>query len=49
LFDEAVTADPENGNRIFAAIAPGGGGEPVQLTIRTADGKELIAAETKAK
>jgi hypothetical protein len=49
LFDEAVTADPENGNRIFAAIAPGGGGEPVQLTIRTVDGKELIATETKAK
>jgi uncharacterized protein DUF5107 len=49
LFDEAVTADPKNGNRIFAAIPVGGGGEPVRLTIRTMEGKELIAAETKAK
>jgi hypothetical protein len=35
------------GNRIFAAIPAGGSGERVQLTIRTAEGKELIAAETK--
>ena len=47
LLDEAVTADPKNGNHIFAAIPPGAGGEPVQLTIRTAEGKELIAAEKK--
>ena len=49
LFDDAVTADPKNGNRISAAIPAGGSGEQVQLTIRTAEGKELIAAETKIK
>jgi hypothetical protein len=49
LFDEAVTADPKNGNRIFARISDGRSGEPVQLTIRTAEGKQLIAAETKIK
>jgi hypothetical protein len=47
LFDDAVKADPKNGNRIFAAIPAGGSGERVRLTIRTAEGKELIAAETK--
>ena len=49
LFDDAVTADPKNGNRISASIPAGGSGEQVQLTIRTAGGKELIAAETKIK
>ena len=49
LFDDAVTADPKNGNRISAAIPAGRSGEQVQLTIRTAEGKELIAAETKIK
>jgi hypothetical protein len=49
LFDDAVTADPKNGNRIFATIPAGGSGERVQLTIRTAEGKELIAAETRIK
>src|ERR1700730_16000842 len=49
LFDDAVTADPKNGNRISATIPAGGSGEQVQLTIRTAEGKELIAAETKIK
>lgn len=49
LFDGAVTADPKNGNRISTKILPDGGGEPVRLTIRTADGKALIAAETKIK
>jgi hypothetical protein len=49
LFDDAVTADPKNGNRISAPIPAGGSGEQVQLTIRTAEGKELIAAETKIK
>ena len=49
LFDDAVTADPKNGNRIFAAIPAGGSGEQVQLTITTAAGKELIAAETEIK
>jgi hypothetical protein len=49
LFDDAVKADPKNGNRISATIPTGGSGEQVQLTIRTAEGKELIAAETKIK
>jgi hypothetical protein len=49
LFDDAVTADPKNGNRIFAPIPAGGSGEQVQLTIRTTEGKELIVAETKIK
>jgi hypothetical protein len=48
LFDDAVKADPKNGNRISATI-PDGGGEEVKLTIRTVEGKELIAAETKIK
>src|SRR5258707_2428008 len=34
LFNDAVTADPKNGNRIFAAIPADSRGEPVQLTIR---------------
>jgi hypothetical protein len=49
LFDEAVTADPTHGNRIFVAFPAGGSSEPVRLTITTVAGKELIAAETKAK
>jgi hypothetical protein len=49
LFNDAVTADPKNGNRIAATIPADSSGEQVQLTIRTADGKELIAAETKIK
>jgi hypothetical protein len=49
LFDEPVQADSKNGNRIAAALPTGGGGEQVQLTIRTADGKELIVAATKIK
>src|SRR4030081_591658 len=49
LFNDGVKADPKNGNRISVAIPAGGSGEQVQLTIRTAEGKELIAAETKIK
>jgi hypothetical protein len=49
LFDDAVKADPKNGNRISTRIPDGSGGEQVRLTIRTAEGKELIAAETKLK
>src|ERR1700704_4737440 len=49
LFNDAVTADPKNGNRISATIPADGSGEQVQLTVRTAEGKELIAAETKIK
>ena len=49
LFSDAVQADPKNGNRISATIPAGGTGEQVQLTITTAEGKRLIAAETKIK
>jgi Domain of unknown function (DUF5107) len=49
LFDDAVMADPRNGNRISAAIPAGPSGGQVQLTIRTAEGSQLIAAETKIK
>jgi hypothetical protein len=49
LFDDAVKADPKNGNRISAGVPAAGGGEQVRLTISTAEGKELIAAETKLK
>jgi hypothetical protein len=49
LFDDTVKADAKNGNRIAATLAAGGSGEQIRLTITTADGKELIAAETKIK
>jgi hypothetical protein len=49
LFNDAVNADPKSGNRISAAIPDGGSGEQVRLTITTAEGKELIATETKIK
>jgi hypothetical protein len=49
LFDETVTADPKNGNRISAVVPAGHSGEQVKLTITTADGKALITAETKTK
>jgi hypothetical protein len=49
LFDDGVEADPRNGNRMSAPIPAGGSGEQVRLTIKTEEGKELIAAETKIK
>ena len=49
LSSGVVSADPNNGNRISAAIADGRSGEKIRLTITTADGKELIAAETAIK
>jgi hypothetical protein len=49
LFNDGVKADSNNGNRISAKIPAGGSGEQIQLTIRTAEGRELIAAETKIK
>jgi hypothetical protein len=49
LFDAAVQADPQNGNRIAATMPAGGSGEQVRLTIRSAEGKTLISAETKIK
>ena len=47
LFNDTVISDPKNGNRVVAPIPAAAGGEPVQLTIRGADGKPLIAAETQ--
>jgi hypothetical protein len=49
LFDDAVKADSKSGNRISATMPAGLSGEKVQLTIRTAQGKELIAAATRIK
>jgi hypothetical protein len=49
LFDDAVTVDPKNGNRISTTLPAGGSGEPIRLTIGTAQGNALIAAETKIK
>jgi hypothetical protein len=48
LFDSDVKANARSGNRIEAAI-PSGRGDRVRLTIRTADGKELIAADAMIK
>jgi hypothetical protein len=47
FFEEDAKADPVRGNRIAAATPAGKSDEPVRLTIRTADGSELIAAETR--
>ncbi|WP_159009968.1 DUF5107 domain-containing protein [Bradyrhizobium sp. S69] len=49
LFDAPVNVDPKNGNRISAPLAAGGSGDRIKLTIATAAGKELIAAETAIK
>lgn len=49
LFEGAVTADPNNGNRISTPLPAVGSGEQVSLTISTAQGDALIAAETKIK
>jgi hypothetical protein len=49
MFDAAVQADPEHGNRISATIPEAPSDAPIKLTIRTADGEQLIAAETKVK
>jgi Domain of unknown function (DUF5107) len=49
LLDEDVKAEPKSGNRMSATIPAGGSGEQVGLTIRTKDGKELIAAGTRIK
>jgi hypothetical protein len=49
LFDDSVNADPKNGNRISAPIPAGAMGEQVRLTITTAGGRGLIAAETRLR
>jgi hypothetical protein len=48
LFEDDVKADPNRGNRIVAAIPASGSGR-VQVTIATAHGKQLIAAETEIR
>jgi hypothetical protein len=47
LFDDTVTADPNHGNHLSAEVPAGSSGEQVKLTITTADGKELIAADAR--
>lgn len=49
LFDERVKADPKDGNRVSANVASDGGVDRIRVAIRTADGRELIAAETRIK
>lgn len=49
LFDAGVKADPKSGNHLSAALAAGGSAEQVKLTISTAEGKELIAAEARIR
>ena len=49
LFDENVTPDPKAGNRVRAAIPADSHGDRVTLTIRNAEGRQLIAAETAIK
>ena len=49
LFDDGVYPDPIKGNRISVSTADGTSGETVRLTIATADGNELISAETRIK
>ena len=48
LLDAGVTADPKNGNHLSVPI-PAGGGDQVWLSIRSAEGRELIAAAAKIK
>ncbi len=49
LFDDDIKAEPKIGNHVSATIPAGRNGEPVQATIRTTEGKELIVAETRIK
>ena len=49
LFDNAVTTDPQNGNRVSAPLPAGSSGQQIRLTITTAAGQELITAETTIK
>jgi hypothetical protein len=49
LLDIAVQADPKVGNRLSVPLPDSASGESIQLTISTAAGTKLIAAETKIK
>jgi len=48
LLDDTVKADPNNGNHLSAPL-PAASSDKVRLSITTADGKELITAETATK
>ena len=49
LLDDTVKADPKDGNQLAAPLAAASSGDKVRVTITTADGMELIAAETAIK
>jgi hypothetical protein len=49
LFDQAVKADPQHGNRIAVPLSADGHAQQIRLTITNGVGKELIAAETNIK
>jgi hypothetical protein len=49
LFDEDVRPDPARGNLVSTAIPDAKASEPIRLTIKSGDGKELIAAETQVR
>jgi hypothetical protein len=49
LFEDDVKADPKSGNHIAAEVPDGRSGDRVRLTIRRAEGTELIAAEAKIR
>jgi hypothetical protein len=49
LLNDAVQPDPQHGNHVSVALPADGSGRKVRLTITTADGRELIAAETTIK
>lgn len=49
FFNEDVKADPKHGNGISATLPADGSGDQVRLTIRTADGKQLIAANAEIR
>jgi hypothetical protein len=49
LFDDAVASDPKNGNHISTPLPGGSSGEPIRLTIGTAQGNALISAEATIK
>jgi hypothetical protein len=49
LFEDDVKADPQSGNHIAAEVPDGRSGDRVRLTIRRAEGTELIAAEAKIR
>jgi hypothetical protein len=49
LFDDTVVADPKNGNRILTTLPAASSGGQVKLSIKTPEGKELVAADVRIK